>query len=368
MRLLIIVTKAEEGGAQSHVLELIKFFRTRASLFLGVGTRGWLMDEAERYDIQTRYMPELVAKINPLREFAAIKQMRKVIQEIGPDVVHLHSSKAGVIGRISAALESVPTVFTAHGWPFAEGAPLAYKALGAISEHLLSFLPHQTITVSEADYHLAVRWGLSRKIRQGIHVVQNGVDDTDFRALPGKETARPKIISVGRMVPQKDHALLIEALERVPNSFEMEFVGDGPLRSQIEDEVSKLDCKESIHFCGLQHNVEERLSKSEIFCLSSKYEGLPIVILEAMRAGLPVIASDVGGVREAVLDGTSGYLVKRGDREGWVNALSSLLSNARLRSAFGAEGRRLYENRFTAYQMGQRTEAVYCAAMQSRSD
>jgi glycosyltransferase involved in cell wall biosynthesis len=281
-------------------------------------------------------------------------------RKLKPDLVCTHSSKAGVLGRLAAHRCGIPSVFTAHGWAFTEGVPAGKRRFYADVERLAARCTSKIICVSDYDRSLALRWRVARE--EQLVTVHNGIPDVgeDLVAQPGTGTP-VRVIMVARFATQKDQDLLIRAvaaLKGVPD-FEVELVGDGPLMQQSQALAAKLGASDRVSFSGAQTDVVRRLARSHVFVLASRSEGLPLTVLEAMRAGLPVIASDVGGVSEAVEDGITGFLVPRGDEESLRQRLRWLLQRPEERVRMGRAGRERFLQQFTVERMVRRTEGVY---------
>lgn len=351
-----MITKPEIGGAQLHVLELLRYFRRHFEVYLAVGHEGFLTREARNIGIPVHILPNLIPPIHPVKDLRAIAEATKLLRRIRPHLVHAHSSKAGQIGRIAARLVGIPCVFTAHGWAFAEGTSWRRKAIAIPSEWLTAGWTSAIITVSESDRRLAERYGITRKSK--VFTIHNGVPDVPQRAAP-ETVGEPIITMVARFDKPKDHCTLLRSLSKIEVPFRLWLVGDGPARPRVENMVRALGLHNHTQFLGMSICVADILSKSHIFVLISNWEGFPLAILEAMRAGLPVIASDVGGVREAVVDGETGYLVPPGDTSVLRDRLTRLLQDPELRRRMGTAGRLRYEAYFTLDQMLKRTHLVY---------
>ena len=165
---------------------------------------------------------------------------------------------------------------------------------------------------------------------------------------------------VARLWRQKDHPTLLRALAQLIDlEWELELVGDGPLRQEMEALAASLGIASRVRFAGFRTDVAACLADAQVFVLASKWEGFPRAILEAMRAGLPVIASEVGGVRESVRDGETGFLVPPGDVNTLCERLRFLLTSPKQRLHMGAAGRAQYENRFLLERLVAETTAVY---------
>jgi glycosyltransferase involved in cell wall biosynthesis len=164
---------------------------------------------------------------------------------------------------------------------------------------------------------------------------------------------------IARFVTQKDHMLLIEALSRIDREWRLLLVGDGPLRAKVEEAISKQGFEPRVECLGDRSDVAGLLASSDLCVLATKWEGLPLSILEAMRAGLPVVATDVGGVREAVTDGVTGYLTRPGDVDGMSGRITELLASKTLLKSMGAAARARYERDFDVQTMARATWALY---------
>jgi glycosyltransferase involved in cell wall biosynthesis len=275
-----------------------------------------------------------------------------------PDLVSTHSSKAGWIGRAAARLVRIPVLFTAHGWAFTEGVPSVQRRFYAAAERLAAPLANHIITVSNYDRQLALDRRLTRPDR--ITCIHNGVVDLPVSVDVERHQGPVRIAMIGRLTPQKDHASLFQALgEYMGLDWVLDLVGDGPGLAEAKRLASAAGIADRVHFLGARDDVAEVLGNADIYALVSHWEGLPRSILEAMRAELPVVASDVGGVAEAVVPGETGFLVPRGDAGALGTRLEILIRDRGLRKQFGVAGRRSYEENFRFELMCERTFSVY---------
>ena len=366
MRILYVITLPDIGGAQTHLLEVACAMKNEGNdVQVVAGKYGWLTEQLELKGINVGVIKELVREISLKKDWAAVQHVRKIIKNWQPDIVHCHSSKAGIVGRIAAWLECVPGVFTAHGWAFTEGVPITRRVLYSIIENIMLNITAKCFCVSEYDRCLAKKWFLRDSHR--LITVHNGV----VEALPqGEAVARKRdtggilrLIMVGRFSKQKDHMLLIKAVhdinQKYPGQVHLSLVGDGDLFAAAKQYVVVNNLGEFIILLGESTCVDSLLAQSDVFCLISNYEGLPISIIEAMRAGLPVIASDVGGNNELVVDGVNGYLVSRGDRKGLVQAIEKLIKDRTLITEFGKRSQEKFRTEFAFSAMMQKIESAY---------
>ena len=358
LRILMLITRAELGGGQTHVADLLRGLREDFDVHLGVGETGYLTEVAAGLGIETHILPSLVQPLQPFKDIAALHECIALINRIHPDLIHTHTSKAGFIGRAAAKWTGVPSVFTAHTWCFAEGTSLKWKLVGTPLERLAGNWCGKVINVSDANRALARDKQIAEESK---HVtIHNGIGDNPLRAQPAVEGVTPRIIMLARFAAQKAQSLLVEAVRGIDKPFELVFVGDGPTRVEVEEQVRAAGLSSRVQFLGQRLDVAELLASSHIFALFTHWEGFPISILEAMRAGLPSVVSDVGGVREAI-DESCGRIIAPRDVEGFRTALDALVGSAALRAELGAGARSRYERNYTVDVMLGKTVNVYRA-------
>ena len=167
------------------------------------------------------------------------------------------------------------------------------------------------------------------------------------------------MLNVGRLARAKNQGLLIRSINGIDRDVSVQIVGVGWLRQQLEKQVADYGLESTVEFLGNPQQVTDIFRRADIYVLSSDYEGLPLSVLEAMRTGLPVVATDVGGVSEAVIDSETGFLVPRGDAEALRSKIQQLIDDPLLRTKMGQNGRRHYLEKFTARRMTDRTGEIY---------
>lgn len=350
---------AEMGGAQVHVLGLLRHL-SRVGLEppgLLTGEEGFLTAEARKLNAPVFVEPSLVHPIRPRKDIEAVLAFRRVIRDFAPDIVHTHSSKAGLVGRLASRLAGVPAIFTAHGWGFTPGVPWARRTIARASERFAAPLSARIITVSDADRNLAATHGVGEE--HSLVTVHNGMPDVPHVADPGSESPELRVAMTARFSQQKDHLLLLRTIAGLRTPWRLSLIGDGPLRPAAELEAARLGIADRVEFLGDRRDVPELLATAHVFVLTSNWEGLPISIIEAMRAGLPVISSDVGGVNELVEDGKTGFLVPRGDAAALLDRLGALAKDRRLRASMGSAGRTRYLSSFSEEQMLEKIIGLY---------
>lgn len=351
MKILYVITKSEIGGAQTHVRDLAAHMKAAGNaVAIMAAPDGWLENEATKLDIRFYPNQYFANSFNPLHLAKAAKEIKKVVQDFKPDLVHAHSSFAGFLARF-VIRGGIPTIFTAHSFAFTDGAKWTRKLIASIAERIAAKWTSKIICVSEYDRALALRYRIVPV--EKLVVIHNGVADTSI-----KTTREEKIISVGRLAYPKEFVLLLRAYKESGVAMRLEIIGDGPDRDMIEAEIARLDLRNRVTLRGpaSQEEVREELAESSAFILISKHEGLPMTILEAMAAGLPVIASRVGGIPEEI-GSECGILVE--NNVGDISNALKHISNEEARRRLGTAARERYEREFTLQKFLEATENIY---------
>jgi glycosyltransferase involved in cell wall biosynthesis len=332
-RILFVITLAETGGAQAYVASLLPALARNFDVAVAAHGTGPLESAAIAASVRFIPLRHLRRPISPWRDALALLELLLLLRRERPDVLHANSSKAGIIGRVAAALVGVPIrIFTVHGWAFSAHDGLAAVAY-RYADRLVSPLTTRTICVAESERVAGLRAGTCRVDR--TVVIPNAVAVASALRHRG-DAAVPVVVSVGRFSKPKDFVTLARSLAMLDRgSFRALLVGDGPDRAELEAELQHLGLDGAVELLGTREDVAELLAGADVFVLSSTSEGLPISILEAMAAGLPVVASSVGGVPEAVVDGETGLLVPPGDPAALAAALRRLTTDGELRRRLG---------------------------------
>ncbi len=360
MKIVYVITRADAvGGASIHVRDLASAMLERGhQATVLVGGEGPVTEQFTRAGVPFRTLRFLRRAVRPVRDLRALAELTAALRDEQPDLVSTHTAKAGWIGRAACARTGLPAVYTPHGWSIADRISPARGAAFALAEKAASRWANAIICVCEYERQLALRSRIAAA--EKLHVVHNGVRDVpeELRARPGLHPVR--IVSVARFESPKDHGTLLQALAALRSQdWQLDLIGDGPREAETRELARSLGIGERVHFLGYQDDPAQRLAGAQVFALSSVSEAFPRSVLEAMRAGLPVVASDVGGLREAVTDGESGILVPRKCREALSSALENLIADAALRQRLGTAARLTYEAKFRFESMVEKTVAVY---------
>jgi glycosyltransferase involved in cell wall biosynthesis len=310
LKVLYIVTSADGGGAQKYVLDLAQHFGGD----IAAGTQSQeLYDQAARAGVKTHPLHHLKREVSPRHDFLAIFEIAALIRRIKPDLVHLNSSKAGFLGSLAGRMAGTRVLFTAHGFFYFKRAPWLTRTVYAALEKFASLFRDQIIAVSDEDKNQALEHGIIQPAH--IATVHNGISPVAFlskadaRNTLNLDPARILTGCIAQLYNRKAIDVLIEAVALLPNEIRGQFVvlGDGPEQAALEALIAARGLQENFLLMGFVPNAVSYLKGFDLFVLSSRREGFPYVILEALQAGLPIVATNVGGVAEALAE--AGFLV-----------------------------------------------------------
>lgn len=339
-----MITLAEVGGAQSYVAALLPALVHDFDVAVAAYGPGPLREAAAATGVRFIPLRHVRRRISPWRDVAGFVELVRLLRREHPDILHASSSKAGVLGRLAAVFAGVPIrIFTVHGWAFAAHSGTASR-LYRWADRLMR--PLTTVTICVSDHERAR--GLEARTcgAERTAVIPNAVD---VRTAPAArhDRERPLVVAVGRLKAPKDFLTLVRALALLPpGSCDAQIVGEGPDRAELEAEIRRLGIGERVLLAGERRDVPELLAGADAFVLSSASEAMPVSVLEAMAAGLPVVGSRVGGMSELVADGETGLLVEPGDPDVLAAALRRLLAEPELRRRMGDAGRDRARRRF----------------------
>ena len=359
MKILYIITTSEHGGATKNAFYIARHFARRHEVLFVAGDSLWVPTEAQAAGFRFMCIPEIVKPLNAIKDIQATVKVWRLMRDWKPDIVHCHSSKTGLIGRLCARLLGIPVVFSAHGWStlFAYGKlrTLLYYCI----EKLTVPFANAMICVSSGDYEYSVKTFAVKRIVK----IFNGLPDNGLvRANGATSSKRLRLVSVARFAAPKTPGLIVDALKQVRAEgldYSLTFIGSGPQYEYYQDYVASQQLTDAVEFLGEREDVDELLVNYDVFILSSRWEGLPVSIIEALRTGLPVICSDVGGARDLVIDGDNGLLVPRDDSAAIAEALRRAYSDRKWLAAAAAASRRRYLECFSDERMYSGVEQLY---------
>lgn len=366
-RVLLLSTHGDASGAPLHVLSLVTHLSSQIDYHCVFGGEGTVAAKVRALGVPVRVLTGLTSAISPLHDLRCVGALRTLLRDIRPQVVHAHSAKAGMVARIALADGEIGArcLYTVHGWGFGSGRPKVQSALLRFIESALAKrLPCRYIFVSDADRRQALA-ELGVRTIDGV-VIRNGVEDHGRRAMPNGST---RVLMAARVAFQKHHDLLVRAFDasRIAGPLELAGLGtDGAAFGSRIDSLAPARSPE-IERLGVRDDVPDLMAKAGAFALISRYEGLPLSIVEAMCAGLPIVASHVGGNAELVEDGVNGFLVEPGDVRTLTDRLDRL-SDPALRREMGLASRRRYEESCSISAMIERTRSEYERLVQGTSN
>lgn len=344
MKILQVITLSELGGAQTVVANLANMLCEEHEVIVAAGEGdGKLWDILDERIVKVR-LTHLQRAISPVKELMAVMELRRLYCSLKPDIVHLHSSKAGVIGRIAFPKNRI--VYTVHGF---DSIRVAYRKFLPL-EKMLQSRCAAIVGVSEYDRINLLKEGITN----GVCTVYNGIgvpNIDNLSEIPYFKRYKKIILSIARVFPPKKTDLFIEVARLLP---EYGFIWIGNQREVTEFGELPDNC----HFVGNMPNAGAYCSKADLFMLPSNYEGLPMVILEAMCFGKPVVASDVGGISEIVRNGENGFTLEN-KAELFAEKIRYILENNNVYGLYSGKSLDIFHSLLTVKNMAEGYMKIY---------
>lgn len=352
-KILYIITQSQWGGAQRYVFDLAVGFKDEFEVAVACGAGGNLIGRLEKESIQVFRLENMVRQISPWRDLLCFWELYFLIRRQRPDIVHTNSSKAEILGNMAARLAGVKKIiFTAHGFAFNEDAGFLKKRIYIFWEKIANLFSDKIICVSNFDMERALENGIAS--REKMIVIHNGIKNRERFEIAKVEKEKFIIGSVANLYENKGLKYLIRAAailkDKNLGNLEFQIIGEGPARKFLEAEIEKFKL-DNFKLLGFREDVESQMKNFDLFVLPSIKEGFPYVILEAMSLGLPIVATGVGGVPEAVIDEENGLLVESKNPDDLAEKIGILIVNQKLRKVFGNQGYVLAREKFSFAKM-----------------
>ncbi|MEW6089021.1 MAG: glycosyltransferase family 4 protein [bacterium] len=357
-KIIQIVTKLELGGAQVIVLDLCrKLIAENMEVILITNDEGILVPDAKAIkNLKIYFVPELDRKINIKKDIKCLITLSKILKKEKPYIVHTHSSKAGILGRLAARINKVPiVVHTIHGFAFNESQNAFYNKFIVFLERLSARWADILIAVS---YDVMLK-GQHKNIgrEDQYRVICNGVDISLLRNIKidknnkikelNLDASFPIIGMIACLKPQKspqDFVKVAETVLQKNKNAQFILIGDGILRNEVEMLINNYELEDNVHLLGWRRDIPDLLSIMDIFVLTSLWEGLPLTVLEAMTCKKPVVVTNIDGNKDIVIDGQNGFLCEPGNIKQMAEKIIYLIENPYYAETMGLSAYRFVQN------------------------
>ena len=369
------VLEATVGGTRRHLSLLVTHLdpsRFEVSVICSVRRDPSFIEDLRRMEEREVEVAvvSMTRHISPLKDLFACLRIWRLIRQRRCDIVHTHSSKAGVLGRMAARLVGVPVILhSPHGFAFQADLGKMKSSFYRGIERVMGRLTTRLVCVSESEREIALVNRIAYK--HDMNVIPNAVDPSWWDVGVDGERKRREIGippdhlivgMVGDLRPQKGYEYYLDAAAQVLKHFPnvtFLILGDGALREELERRVRRLNIEKSVRMMGYRADIAEIYPLMDVFVLTSLWEGMPYSILEAMAARRPVVATRIPGSQDVVLDGITGMLVPPRDKDAIAQAIPELLHDPTKRKNMGEEGKRRVEDRYELQNQIESLEALY---------
>ncbi|NIA07178.1 MAG: glycosyltransferase [Actinobacteria bacterium] len=385
MRIVHIITRLIVGGAQENTILTCRGLRRRGHtvvLLTGpqTGPEGDMFSQAAGYGVKVEVIRSLRRAVHPVHDLFALLEIVAALRRLKPDVVHTHSSKAGILGRLAARLAGVPVVVhTVHGLPFFRYQNGLVNGVYILAERAAAQWADGIVTVADDMIEQACRAKIAP--RGKFTTVYSGLEAEAFfrdpvRGYQARERLgipREAFVlgKVARLAPLKGHKFLLSALDQLMSrhgNLWCLLVGDGVLRTDIEQRLAKSSWGDRVRLTGLIDpcEVPQMLWTMDMLVHTSLHEGLPRAVVQGLLAGVPVVAFDLDGAREVIEQGRTGYLIRPGCVADLVEAVESVVSGTGSVKTASTDVRARLAERFSWQRMVEELERLYCSLSPTR--
>lgn len=373
MNVCHVITKLELGGAQLSTLNILsKLPKSKYGISLITSSNGLLKpDVCALKDVTCHFLPFLRRPINPIFDLLAFVHVYFILRRNKFSVVHTHSSKAGIIGRWAARLARVPViVHTVHGWSFNEYQWPIKKKLFIFLERATARITSKIICVSQKDREIGLKYNIAQEDK--FELIKYGIPIAEFRrplADPLKKKRDLGILNDNAVVgmisclkPQKSPLDYVKAMTKIYKENPLVnflLVGDGVLRRDCERFIEDTTMKERFIFTGWRRDISEILGVMDVAVLTSKWEGMPISVIEALCKGCPVVATGVGGTPELIKNRINGYITQPGAHEETAAKVWEVIKDADTLKAMKKRAASSIDDSFCVNAMVEKTQNLY---------
>lgn len=372
------ITQSTIGGT----LEYLKLFfnhidREKYEISLICPSYGPMKEEIEKIGLNV-YAVEMSRNINFKDDFKSFTEINRLIKIINPDMVHLHSSKAGVLGKLAAYINKKPCIYNAHGWAFSMNISDKKKRIYALIEKYTSVFCDIIVNISDYEYKLAEKYNIASA--EKMVIIHNGIDIGRYNKYKYNKNEIFEELNipndsfivgmVARISEQKDPVKFIEIAKKVCGKYDNAYfilVGDGELRDNIDFMIKKYKLEDRIKITGWVDDVNKYISVFDIGILTSKWEGFGLVLTEYMSASKPIVASNVGGIPELIKDKYNGILVDIDDTCEFEDAIIELYNNKELRNEYVEKSLSILSKKFNISTVIEKHEVIYNKLFNSKN-
>jgi glycosyltransferase involved in cell wall biosynthesis len=370
IKVCIIITKLELGGAQKVATDLCqKLDKTKFETFMICGLGGILDDETAN-KIKVYFVKDLIRELNPIKDFKAGLEIYKILKKEKPDIVHTHSSKAGILGRLTTFTTGIKNIIhTIHGFPFNDTQSFFKKNLYITLEKFCAKISKIIIPVSTENIKKGLSYNIGKEIQ--YRYIRPGIDVESFKNFKNIPSLKKElnlkdnniiVSTIGPFKPQKNLTDFINVANIIVtknSNYKFIITGDGVERKKLGNLIEKYNIKNNVYLLGWRRDISNILNSSDFFVMTSLWEGLPISTIEAMSCGLVPIVNDVDGQREIIKNGENGFLIKPYDIKETADKILFLASNPKIKSEMGLKAKQTIDETFSIDHMIKQHENVY---------
>lgn len=345
-KVALVITRANIGGAQNYVYWTMEVLQEKFDFKLIIGSKGYLTEKVEKLGIEYKVIPEIDSR----NIISATLKLRREIRHLQPDLINTHSTLAAIYARLANIRLKTPVIYSVHGWFFTNNAHWTRRTLGPWVEKLLAPLVGHWITETAYDQDLGLAVGAIHS-KNRVTVIPNGTPKPPLQKQLYLDPSEIQLVFVGRESYQKDPYLAVEILNELPSNYVLTMYTrccpDSKLLRMVRDRA----IAPRIRIIQNEPNTLSILSNYDLLLSTSRYEGMPLALIEAMANSLPIVASDVCGLSELVIEEENGCLINSRNPVAYARAIRGIINNPAKKLKFQSGAKNLYQNKHTIEKM-----------------
>ncbi|MBR9647293.1 glycosyltransferase family 4 protein [Clostridium tyrobutyricum] len=364
------ITQSEIGGVTEYIKMLLKYMDNNKFEFYLIGSKQYESQKNIFKELNCKIITvDMKRKISPKSDWKSILNIRNYIKNINPDIIHLHSSKAGALGRIASIFLNIPVVYNAHGWAFDMNISKKKKLIYIYVEKILARFTDTIVNISDHEKYSQQKYKIEPK--KYTKVIYNGIDLERYNVKYNVEEIKQKLSipsngfvigMVGRISAQKSPESFVKIAKKLKEKIDdcyFILVGDGDLKAEIEILIDRYGLKNKFLITGWTNEVPKYISIFDVGVLTSKWEGFGLVLAEYMAAKKPVVAFNSGGIPNVVKNNYNGLLFDYGDIDNFCGSIIKIKNDNKFREKLISNGHKVVNERFNVERVAKEHEELY---------
>ena len=352
----VIITRSSIGGAQKYVLSMVEELNEQYQFHIIVGSAGYLSEALEKKHIKISILPSL----NSLNFIKATYQLHSLLSKHNTQLINTHSTLASIYARCANWRLNTPLIYSVHGWFFTKNTSAVRQRIGPVIERLLTSSTTHWITETKFDQSLGLSSGaISNKKNSTVipNAIPTPIQNHSKVYIESHKTIN--IAFIGRISFQKNPVLAIQIMNELPNNFTLTLFCDDKNNENINRFMNQYGLNERINLIDNEKETANILHQFDLLLVTSRYEGMPLCVIEAMASGLPIVSPNICGINELISNGENGYLVDDIQTKTFAQKIKKIFESEQTRQSMSKKSLSLFKQNHTLTVMSKRLSSTF---------